>query len=138
MKALVLKEVTAKSSARKAATAKSSAHKAATRKRATLGKKNLPSVTAAPASVVSVSSFTSATTSVSRTGMPPLNHHCHLLLTRLAGNTVPMPATAEAGQGLTPAVSDTIIPTRKPTPEEHADILILRGERFDFFLHICY
>jgi hypothetical protein len=49
----------------------------------------------------------------------------------LAGDTVPMLATAEADEDMRPAVTD-------PISEEHAEITLLCGECFDFFLHASY
>ena len=47
----------------------------------------------------------------------------------LAGDTVPMLATAEGDQDVMPAATDTV--ATPSTPEEHAEITRLRGEYFD-------
>jgi hypothetical protein len=47
--------------------------------------------------------------------MAPLSsHRCHMLLTGLAGVTVPTPATSEADQDLTPAAMDTVATLSTP------------------------
>ena len=47
----------------------------------------------------------------------------------LADDTVPMLATAECDQDVTPAATDTV--ATPLTPEDHAEITLLRGENFN-------
>ncbi|KAN0113380.1 hypothetical protein V8E52_007781, partial [Russula decolorans] len=51
----------------------------------------------------------------------------YLLLTGLAGDTVPMPAIAEVDQNLTATVTDTIATLIPCEDEQHAEILILQS-----------
>jgi hypothetical protein len=47
-----------------------------------------------------------------------------------------MPATAEADQEPTPAVTVTV--ATLPTPEDDTEVAILRGEYFNFFVRIFF
>ena len=62
----------------------------------------------------------------------------YLLLTGLAGDTVPMPAIAEVDQNLTATVTDTIATLIPCEDEQHAEILILQCEYFSFFVCIFH
>jgi hypothetical protein len=122
-KALKLKEAVEKE-----VTAKLSARKAATGKRATRGKEN-PHFVAAHTSVASSTSVRHT-----RTGMAPLaSHRCHMLLTGLAGVTVPTPATSKADQDLTLVATDTVATLSTSGDSQHAEVTMLCGKYFDFF-----
>jgi hypothetical protein len=56
-----------------------------------------------------------------------------MLLTGLAGVTVPMPATSEADQDLTRAAMDTVATLSTPGDSQHAEVTMLRGKYFDPF-----